>query len=176
MITPRSFVPDVCLPLLALAGAGCDTPHTNVVLHNDYPASAKVPLVVYQAMWQAVLFPDPVPPGAASDPQPTVAASDNTAYVVLAPGWDPNGPAQPTSLVVLQSVDGYAVHWDTTLEIPVDDATFVGNCAAGRPLAQSQADFITQLVFPRAFAGLRYDAATCTTSPAPDGGDGGGDP
>ncbi|HZU85451.1 MAG TPA: hypothetical protein VE987_21115 [Polyangiaceae bacterium] len=149
--------------------AGCDTPNTLVVLDNRYPAAAAAPLVVYRAAWQAVSFTDPVPPGMSSEPQSTVAASDNTAYVLLAPGWAPASSTTPASLVVLQSRGGFAVHLDQTLHIPVDDANFAGNCASGSLLSQAQADFVTGLVFPTDFAGLRYDAATCTTTPASDG-------
>jgi len=53
--------------------------------------------------------PAPVAPGESSAPQSTVAASDNTAYVVLAPGWDPASSAEPSCLVVLQSRQGYGV-------------------------------------------------------------------
>jgi len=52
------------------------------------------------------------------------------------------------------------------LHIPVDDATFSGNCAAGSVLTQTQADFITRRVFATDFAGRHYDAATCTTTGA----------
>jgi hypothetical protein len=99
-----------------------------------------------------------------------VAASDNTAYVVLAPGWDAaadGGAAVPASLVVLESRGGFAVHLDETLHIPVDDTTFAGDCAAGSTLAQAEADVVTALVFPDVFAGLAYDAATCTTTRTP---------
>ncbi len=153
------------LPLATLAIAlGCDAPVTNVVLENHYPPSATNALVVYRAFWEAVAFPDPIPPGAASDPQMTVAASATTAYVVLAPGWDPNGTTPPTSFIVLQSRDGFSVHLNQTLHIAVDDTTFAGNCAAGSPLTQAQADFITRRVFASDFAALAYDAATCTTT------------
>jgi hypothetical protein len=57
-----------------------------------------------------------------------------------------------------------------TLHIPVDDATFTGNCAAGSFLTQAQADFITREVFPGDFASRSYDAATCTTTPIGDAG------
>jgi len=148
---------------------GCgDAPHTYVALDNAYPASSK--LVVYEGFWLAVPFPHPIPPGGSSGPQSTVAASDNTAYVILAPGWDPTTSAGPTSLVVMQSRSGLAVHMNDTLHIPVDDAHFAGNCAAGSHLTQQQADFVTQLVFPSTFASFRYDAATCTTTPTGDSG------
>ena len=155
----------------ALLWAGCDPhPQSYVVVDNAYPPSSTRWLVVYQAFWQAVPFPNAIPPGASSGPQPTVPASDNTAYVVLAPGWDPTSSTTPTELVVMQSWGGYDVHLSDTVHIPVDDTTFAGNCAAGSALTQEQADFITQLVFPGVFASLHYDAATCTTTPIGDAG------
>jgi hypothetical protein len=147
-----------------------DAPYTYVALDNNYPASAMTPLVVYEGYWQAVAFSTPIPPGASSGPQSTLPASDNTAYVVLAPGWDPNSSTPPTALVVMQSRKGFAVDLNATLHIPVDDTTFAGNCAAGNMLTQSQADFITQIVFPGTFAGLSYNAATCTAAPVGEAG------
>jgi hypothetical protein len=151
-----------------LPAIGCDTPHTDVVLDNDYPNARTDALVLYRAAWQAVTLQEPLAPGSSSDPQSTVAASDNTAYVVLAPGWDPASATPPTSFVVMQSRQGFAVHLNNTLHIPVDDTTFIGNCAAHSFLSQAQADFITQLVFPGDFALLHYDAASCTTTPIGD--------
>jgi hypothetical protein len=155
---------------LALCASGCDTPDTTVVLDNEYPASDKPALVVYQAYWQAVSFAEPVPPAASSTAQSTIPASANTAYAVLAPGWDPASSTPPSSFVVLQSVNGFSVQLDDRLTIPIDDTTFAGNCAAGRLLKQSQADFITGFVFPTVFAGKHYDAATCTTTLTGDAG------
>jgi hypothetical protein len=154
----------ILLVVGAAALTGCDAPQTQVVFDNGYPASALVPFVVYRARWHAVSSQDPLLPGASSDPQDTVAASPNTAYVVLAPGWDPVSGIPPTSFIVLQSMNGFEVHLDQTLHIPVDDATFVGDCAAGSFLSQDQADFITQRIFASDFLSLRYDAATCTTT------------
>jgi hypothetical protein len=166
----KVIAPALCL---ALPSAGCDAhPQSTVVLDNDYPPFATVPLPVYRAYWQAVSFPAPVAPGSSSDPQDTVPASDNTAYALLAPGWDPSGATPPTAFVVVQSREGFGVHLNDTLHIPVDDTAFAGNCAAGSPLTQAQADFITQLVFPCDFASFRYDAATCTTTPVADAGPG----
>jgi hypothetical protein len=155
---------------LALMSNGCTPPDTSVVLDNEYPASATRPLVVYRAYWQAVSFDSPVPPGSSSAAEPTVPASANTAYAVLAPGWDPKSSTAPSSFIVLQSEAGFSVQLDGTLYIRVDDTTFIGNCAAGRFLTQSQADFITSLVFPTVFAAKHYDAATCATTPMGDGG------
>ncbi len=159
----------LCAGLL-LSGCG-DAAHTYVSLDNQYGASGPS-LVVYQGWWQAVPFAvplsTPILPGGSSGPMPTVAASDNTAYVVLAPGWDPSSNAAPTSVIVMQSKTGFAVHLNDTLHIPVDDEHFAGNCLAGSHLTQQQADFITQLVFPATFGAIRYDAATCTATPMGD--------
>lgn len=146
--------------------AGCDTPQTNVILHDDYPPAPADELVVYRAFWQAVSFTDPVVPGAQSVPRDSVPASANTAYALLAPGWEPtdDAAARPGSLVVLESRHGFALHVGETLHIRVDDANFAGNCAFGSFLEQERADFVTQRVFAEAFAGLQYDAASCTTT------------
>jgi hypothetical protein len=97
-----------------------------------------------------------------------VPASDNTAYVILAPGWDPTSTTTPTSFIVLQSREGFGVAFDETLRIPVDDSTFIGNCGSGSFLPQAKADFITRYVFQGLFASLRYDAARCTVAPIGD--------
>jgi hypothetical protein len=152
----------------ALVALGCGAPRTLVVFDNDYAASPTDAKVVYRVTWQAVALQDPIVPGASSDPQSTIAASENAAYAVLAPGWDPASGTVPSSLVVLQSREGFAVHLNNTLRIAIDDATFIGNCAAGSPLSQDQADFITQLVFPDVFTSLHYDAATCSITPIGD--------
>jgi hypothetical protein len=164
--------PLVASPLLLLL-AGClnvDTPYTWVDLENQYPPAGAAPVVVYQANWQAVAFTTPLPPGSSTGAQPTVPASDNTAYALLAPGWDPTSTAPPATFVVVQSRAGYSVHLGDTLDIPVSDTTFAGDCAAGSPLTQPQADFLTQVVYASAFQGQRYDAATCKTTPIGDAG------
>jgi hypothetical protein len=160
--------------LFAWALSACEQPTSHVVLDNDYPADASNPLVVYRAYYQAVAFQDPVSPGESSDSEETVPSSiPNNAFVVLAPGWDPNGDAGPTSFVLLESRDGgFGVHLNETLHIPVNDTTFAGNCDAGSQLTQDQADFIvnfvfTPTIFPDAAAPFRYVAASCTTIPTP---------
>ena len=150
--------------LVGLAVA-CDTPNTQVIVDNDYPAASGN--VVYEAFWLADAFTTPIPPGTSSDPQTSVFASPNPAYVVLAPGWDPTSTTAPTVFVVLESQGGFALDFDNTLHIPVDDTTFEGNCASGSTIPQGDADFITQRVFQQTFSGLHYDAATCTTTPSP---------
>lgn len=161
----RALFPVVLASLAALLVVGCDTPNTTVTIENAYPPSSG--LVIYQAWWSAESFLTPIAPGAASDPQDAIPASANAAYVLLAPGWDPaadGGASPPASLLVLTSKSGFALQLDHALRIPVDDTTFAGRCAAGSPLTQDQADFLTQRVFRSFFVGRTYDAATCTTT------------
>ena len=171
-MTCGQLLATVAIASLAIACAGLpDTPpKTSVVLENHYaPATS---LVVYDAFWLDVSFQGiAVAPGASSDPQPAIPASaDNTAYVVLAPGWDSSTGAPPTQLVLLESRGGFAVALGDTLHIAVSDEGFAGNCATGSHLTQDEADFLTQIVFASDFAGQRYDAATCTTTPIGDAG------
>jgi hypothetical protein len=157
---------------LAVLVAACQgAPATTVVLDNAYPTSSPSPLVVYDAYWQAVSFAgSPLVPGASSAPQPTVPASANTAYVVVAPGWDPSSVAPPKSFVVLESREGYSVGLGDSLQIAVDDNSFIGNCAAGSHLTATEATFITRYVFACDFATMSYDPATCTVTPIADTG------
>jgi hypothetical protein len=160
----------VLLVLAAGLAPACEPPSvasTFVVVDDAYPAQSGY--VVYRAFWQAVSFTAPIPPGSSSDPQSTVPASANTAYVLVAPGWDPASGTSPTTFFVLQSRQGYGAHVNDTAHIPVSDASFAGDCAAGSPLTQAQADFVTQYVFPDVFGGFAYDAATCTTTALGDG-------
>jgi len=150
---------------VALIACACDSPATQVIFENDYATTSAN--VVYEARWEATTLAAPLAPGESSDPQSSVFASSNAAYVVLAPGWDPSSGAAPTSFVVLESRAGYALDFDDTLRISVDDASFAGNCATGSMLSQDDADFLTQRVFAQTFTGLHYDASTCTTTPSP---------
>jgi hypothetical protein len=161
----KASLPSLAAVVAASVAGGCVPYSTNVVIENRYTSATPSPLVIYRAAWHAIAFKEPIAPGASSAAEVTVPASNNTAYVVVAPGWDPASSTKPTKLVVMQSRDGFEVHLDTTLHIPVDDATFAGNCAAGSRLAQADADVLTQLVFPGDFAGVTYDAATCITTP-----------
>jgi hypothetical protein len=159
-----AFCATLVCAFASLAVAGCDTPHAYAVLDNGYAPSAALPLVVYDAFWQAIDFPTPVPPGTSSAPVSTVAASANTAYVLLAPGWDPASSMAPTKYVLLESRDGFGVHLEETLHILVDDTHFVGNCAAGSHLSEDQALFMAEGVFRSEFGSLGYDVATCTVT------------
>jgi hypothetical protein len=151
------------IPLLCtLLATSCDPGPAQAVLDNDYPPLPARPYVVYAAFWQAVSFTAPVLPGAASAPLQTVSASANTAYVLVAPDWDPARTAPPASFLLLQSREDYGVQLGDVLHIAIDDDTFAGNCDAGSSLTQAQADFMAQRVFPGELAGRSYDAGTCT--------------
>jgi len=165
-----SVVVVLACSVCACAGFPDKAPETSVVIQNNYAASANSPAVIYEAYWLNVAFQTPISPGAVSDPESAIPTSGNVAYVVLAPGWDPASTSAPTSLIPMESRADFGVALGDTLQIPVDDTTFEGNCAAGSHLTQQQADFLTQLVFASAFGGVYYDAATCTTTPNGDAG------
>src|SRR5580693_2576252 len=99
----------------ALLACGWDTPHTEVVIDNAYPSSTAN--VIYEAFWLDNAFTTPISPGTSSDPLVSVFASSNSAYVLLAPGWDPRSSAAPTSFVVLESEGEYGLDFDNTLSI-----------------------------------------------------------
>jgi hypothetical protein len=126
-------------------------------------------MTVYKVWWVTTLLPDPVAPGQEGQVQRTVPGADH-AYAVLAPGWDPSSGTPPTRFIAARSTASLGAARGTTLHVHVSDATFDGNCAAGRSLTQDEADLITQRIFPAEFAGIAYDAATCTAAPAVDAG------
>jgi hypothetical protein len=161
----------LCLALV-LPLAACETPDaTYAVIDNGYPAvadggDASGSVAVYRGWWLVATFPDPVPGGSSSESERIVAGSDH-AYLVLAPGWDPASGSAPVQLLPAMT-DVLSVDRGGTLHILVDDAHVTGNCAAGHPLTQPQADLITQSIFPATFAGFAFDAATCTLTPRGD--------
>ena len=158
------------LGLALLLGVGaCETPDpTKAVVENDYPMTPGASIVVYRAWWAATLFDDPVAPGETSDEERSVPESD-FVYALLAPGWDPASGSPPTRLVAMKSKQKLAATRGDTLRIVVSDGTFAGNCAANQPLSQEDADFVTQRIFPGAFANVVYSAQTCASLvPAPD--------
>lgn len=144
---------------LLLVACETETP-TTAVVDNAMPATVSV----YKVWWATTLFRDPVASGAESESERTIPASDY-AYAILAPGWDPASPSPPTRLVAVRTAAKLTASRGETLHIRVSDDAFVGDCAAGAPLPQDDADFITQRIFPGDFAGLVYDARTCTATP-----------
>lgn len=154
-------------PVVAL---GCsDDQATQVVADNDYASDAGpgTEMTVFKVWWVTTLLPDPVAPGAEGQAQRTVASSDY-AYAVLAPGWDPSSGSPPAKFLAAKSLAPLTAARGQTLHVRVSDATFAGDCAAGMPLSQDDADFITQRIFPAEFPSGAYDAATCAVSPAGD--------
>ena len=158
------------LPLLALlltpTGCGTETP-TEAVVTSGYAKSDAI--TVYRVWYATTLFRDPVAPGSTSGTERTVPGSA-LAYAVLAVGWDPSSNEKPSSFVAVQSNHELSVERGDTLQIVVSDRTFAGRCDAGEALKQSDADFITQRIFPGEFTGMHYDASTCTATPLSDGG------
>jgi hypothetical protein len=153
-----------------------------VVVDNDFSptgaaADPSAGTSVFKVWWVTSLLPDPVAPGGEGQAERTVPATD-FAYAVLAPGWAPSSTTAPSRFLAAKSSVALSASRGDTLHVHVSDATFVGDCAVGAPLTQGDADFITQRIFPGEFAGVVYDAATCTTSALPDdaeAGDSGGD-
>jgi hypothetical protein len=140
---------------------------TNAIVDNAYPVvpdggDPSQNMVVYKVWWVATLFPDPVAPGAASTEYRSVPEF-GVAIALLAPGWDPASGTPPTTLIPIKSKEVLKVSRGDTLHITISDETFGGNCAVHQQLPQDDADFITERVFPGDFAGLRYDAHTCTS-------------
>jgi hypothetical protein len=158
------------LPALALA---CGTPDaTYAVIDDGYPAvpeggDPSQTISVYAGWWLVATFPTPVAGGGESETERVVTGTDY-AFLVLAPGWAPSSGSPPTHLIPAMTKDKVSAARGDTLHIQVDDAHVAGNCAAGQPLTQAQADVITQSIFPGAFAGVVYDAASCTSTPVGD--------
>jgi hypothetical protein len=162
--------PAAALAVVSLLACSSEDP-TQIVVDNDYPVTdggaPAVEMIVYKVWWVTTLLPDPVAPGREGQVQRTVPSADY-AYAVLAPGWDPTSGALPTRFIAARSAGSLGAARGRTLHVHVSDATFDGNCGAGSSLSQDDADLITQRIFPAEFAGVAYDAATCTTAPAMD--------
>jgi len=180
----RAFASLFCVATLcagtSLVVTACDTETaTYAAVENGF---AELPdggnlatrIIVYKTWWETTLFTEPVLPTATSGELRTVPERD-TAYALLAPGWDPESGGPPTTLIPVRSKELLAVGRGEVLRILVSDATFSGNCAANQALSQEDADFITQRIFPGEFAELTYDAKTCTAASVKEGKDGGVD-
>jgi hypothetical protein len=164
-----------CLVLVPIAACETETP-TSAVVDNGYDpipdgGDASKELTVYKAWWSTTLFTAAVAPRAESEPERTVPASD-TAYAILAVGWDPSSstPPDPTTLVPVQSSGKLSVARGEALHIRVSDDSFDGRCNAGRALSQDEADLITRRIFPGEFVDVVYDAKTCTARARPSNG------
>jgi len=161
---------------IPLVSSSCDTSDpTNAVMTNGYPTTpdggdAATQTVVFKVWWSASLFDDPIPAGLDSETNRVVPASDY-AYALLVPNWDPSSHTPPSTLIPVRTNEKWSASRGDTLHITISDETVIGNCAAGKPLSQDDADFITQRIFPGNFANVVYDAPTCASTPLPaDGG------
>jgi hypothetical protein len=156
-----------CAALVGLGAAlvsACDATPTTAVVENGLSVS------VYKLWWGTTLFSSAVPPGATSEPERIVSVTD-VAYALLAPGWSPESGDGPAALIAVESATALDAPAHQRSTISVTEDTFVGDCAAGRPLSEEDAQFIVERIFPGDFAGTTYDPATCRASPiAADGG------
>ena len=151
--------------LLLLGLIGCDTPTVGVVENHFSDDTA-----VYRVWWETTIFLDPLAPGEASDLERIVPASDRL-YAILAPGWDITSSTPPPKLLPVRSAEALTAIRGTTLHLVLDANAVVGDCAAGKPLTEDEAELITQRIFPGSFLGGSYDAKTCTFAAFPlDGG------
>jgi hypothetical protein len=151
--------------LAALLSAGalpaCEgEDETTAVVDNAYPIDPTASITVYKVWWQVTLFSDPVGPGQSSRELRAAPATDY-AYALLAPGWDPESPSPPKRLWLARSAFPLSVNRGRTLHVTVSDEFFVGDCHGTRRLAQADADFIAERIFPDEAAGRRYDATAC---------------
>jgi hypothetical protein len=164
---------------LFLLASACNTAEpTSAVLSNEYSPADKADradsMPVYKGWWAVAQFPEPVAAGQVSNPVRVVPGSDY-GYALLAPGWDATSDTPPTTLIPLRSTQKLGVGRGELLTFVVSDQATLGDCRAGMPLTQEDADYITRRVFPGEFATLAYDAESCTSSPvAGDEGDAGG--
>lgn len=165
----RALLLTTCLALSSFALAGCETETAaTIAVTNEFAMTADggvgpTTVTIYRVWFAPTLLDEPVVPGATSDALRTVPGSDY-AYALLAPGWDPAAGGEPTTLVPVRSKEKLTTSRGAELTVHVNDGAFVGRCGfGGSPLAQVDAEFIVQRVFPGAFAGKRYDAATCGT-------------
>jgi hypothetical protein len=135
--------------LLLLLLVACDDA-TMLVVDNGYSNATKVDRV----WWSETLVPDVVAAGAESPAYRTVVGED-FAYAVIDRGG---------GFIPVRTSARFASERGSTLHILVSPSTVIGDCASGTVLTQGEADVITQSIFPAEFAGVTYDAATCTTT------------
>ena len=168
MNTSKILVLSAALGLSLLSACNTSEP-TSAVLSNEYPladsAAAADSRPVYKGWWAVAQFPDPVSAGQVSDAVRIVQGSDY-GYALLAPGWDVTSAAAPATLLPLRSAQKLSVGRGELLTFVVSEQATVGDCGAENPLSQEEANFITQRIFPEQFAGLIYDAASCSSSSA----------
>jgi hypothetical protein len=164
---------------LALSLGACQTPDASgAILANEYPpvvdgGDPSTEMTIYKAWYAVSYFADPIAPGQDSQANRMVPV-DDYVYLLLAPGWDPSSSVLPTKLIAVETITTHPITRGEVVRVPIRPETIKGNCAAGSPLSQAEADFLTTQIFPEDFAGSHYDAATCTATlpPADAGADG----
>jgi len=154
----------------SVALVDCDDPDpTFAVVDNAFPlvggGDAAAQTALGKVWWVVTLFPDPIAAGSSSDANRVIPASDY-AYALLAPKWDPSSGTPPPTLIPVRTKDKVSVARGDTVHVVISDDTVIGDCAAGHPLSQDDADFITQRIFPGEFSNVTYDASTCTATPS----------
>jgi hypothetical protein len=159
MTSIKSSLSVLVLAAATLPLSACDDTPSTVMVENTYST-----ITVYKTWWATTLIADPVAPGGTSAVERTVPR-DDYAYTLLAPGWTPGSAAPPATLIAARSAEMLLVARGDLLRIVVSDDTFVGNCAAGKPLDADSAQLIVERIFPDDFAGVTYDPATCATTP-----------
>jgi hypothetical protein len=159
--------------LVASSSLACDTDTpTTALIENDWaPSEATPPFTVYRVWYQSTLFFEPLAFGESSAAQRIVNGSAY-AYALVALDFDPLGGGEPRRFLALRSHQELSVKRGDLLQIELSDETFDGNCFAGKALSQTDANFITERIFPGNFAGQRYDAESCETHAIAEGGGG----
>lgn len=147
--------------MLAVLAAGCDAP-TRGEVYNTYVDDT----VVYKVWFQTTLFPDALLPGERSV-QERLVPSEDFAFALLAPGWDPTSASPPATLMVVKTSAKSTIDRGGVLVLELNHETVDGDCRHGKSLSQDDADLITQRIFPGPFTGSTYDAKTCVVTPAP---------
>ena len=182
-MSKKSLSPFLTMAPIALAASlaivvvvGCETEDaTTVVVDNQYPDAVDaspsiVANVIYRASWVTTYFDVPVAPGTSSESLRGVPNSD-TAYVLLAPGWDPTSAEAPSAFAVRQSIVPFSSTRGHELHIGVSDETFTGNCVAGKALSDVDRAFLVERIFPLELTKLTYDPNTCLFTRTPDTSD-----
>jgi hypothetical protein len=127
------------LPLL-FACDGSDATYAAVQNRHD--------TTVYKAWYRTTLFADPVTPGNDA-PVHLVAPGGGVAYLLLAPGWDPDaGPPPMLSAAVTGTVDAEK---GRIADIVVSKDTLRTACTAPpnvNPLAREDYDLLRERIFP----------------------------
>jgi hypothetical protein len=140
--------------LFASLTVGCNDEPTTVRVANGYQDGG----TVLKVWWLTTLLDAPVAAADLSKTERAIPGSD-VAYALFAPA------VSPAAMIALRSKQPLRAAAHELLTIEVSDDLFAGNCAAGQPLTDDEARSIVESIFPGDFAGVSYDAASCTRTP-----------